>query len=140
MVQKQAQKTTGQMRKKAKPAPSAASSTRNRGSAAAVVAKTESDAAAVTTAKGGAAAATNAEGGAAVVAEADGGASQRRRAGDVPAEELTLTFQAFAGQKEWLVSVPLLQRAGLATFYSVDKEDAGVQTRQGLIYPMNGLW
>ena len=96
-------------------------------------------------AKGGAAAATNAEGGAAAVAEADGGSSQRRRAGDVPAEELTLTFQAFAGQKEWLVSVPLLQRAGLATFYSVDNEAAGVQTRQGLIYPMkrgsrNGLW
>ena len=56
-----------------------------------------------------------------------------------------MTFQAFEGHDEWLVSVPLLQKAGLGAFYSADNEAAGVQTRQGLIYPMkrgrrNGLW
>ena len=68
---------------------------------------------------------------------------ERTRSG--PAEELPLTFQAFEGHDEWLVSVPLLQKAGLGAFYSADNEAAGVQTRQGLISPMkrgrrNGLW
>jgi hypothetical protein len=57
----------------------------------------------------------------------------RERARSGPAEELSLTFQAFEGHDEWLVSVPLLQKAGLGAFYSVDNEAAGVtSTRSAL--------